>query len=218
MSAPEEYLLRNASDHPVEALVKPAPELSLLAKWRWNFLAALFAALLLFALTLRRWRRAEVGESSEPIEHGDPGALPRPGIALVSVLAGSGLAVALAVFPLAGDQLISVPLDPGVGTVTELMDNPVGNPVGNLAGYPAGYPVGEASADLKCTQCGVVESTREIAQLSEGSTRGVEVTVRMKDGASHLFIAASSANSENLASWRPGERVIFIDGRRPDNE
>ena len=36
---------------------------------------------------------------------------------------------------------------------------------------------------------------------------GYEVTVRMKDGASHLFMAANSAQ------WRPGQRVIFIDGR-----
>ena len=46
----------------------------------------------------------------------------------------------------------------------------------------------------KCAQCGVVETIRL-----------AEVTVRMSDGASHLFVAA------NPAHWRRGERVIFIE-------
>jgi hypothetical protein len=79
----------------------------------------------------------------------------------------------------------------------------------------------------KCAECGVVESSREIVQILErmdsaaaGGVKGGrlkemagksiskhEVTVRMKDGATHQFMVANPAN------WRPGERVIFIEGR-----
>lgn len=84
-----------------------------------------------------------------------------------------------------------------------------------------------ARVSAKCAECGVVETTREIVQILErmdsGAASGVkrarlketavksistyEVTVRMKDGASHQFMAA------NPATWRPGERVIYIEGR-----
>ncbi len=86
-----------------------------------------------------------------------------------------------------------------------------------------------ASGMVKCAECGIVVSTREIipilrnndsgagggvkrARLKETALKSIgnyEVTVRMKDGASHQFIVANSAN------WRPGERVIFIEGRNP---
>jgi len=74
----------------------------------------------------------------------------------------------------------------------------------------------EAHVSLKCAECGVVESTREIRQPGEGVDRGAaagerpgsryEVTVRMKDGASRVFLDANPAN------WRPGERVTLIQG------
>ena len=84
-----------------------------------------------------------------------------------------------------------------------------------------------AHVRVKCAECGVVESTREIVQIQErmdsGAAGGVkrarlretagksisnhEVTVRMKDGARHRFMAA------NPAIWRPGDRVIFIEDR-----
>jgi len=80
---------------------------------------------------------------------------------------------------------------------------------------------------VKCAECGVVESIREIVQILERMESGAaskakrarlketvvksisnyEVTVRMKDGASHQFMVA------NQTTWRPGERVIFIEGR-----
>ena len=71
---------------------------------------------------------------------------------------------------------------------------------------------------VRCEECGVVESIRMIEQSDEGTgekkgryemtrkSKISEVTVRMSNGASHLFTDAS------LANWRPGERVIIIAG------
>lgn len=79
---------------------------------------------------------------------------------------------------------------------------------------------------LKCGECGIVESLREIKPAGETSNpaasgRGpklalneaaaksnkrYEVTVRMRDGASRVFEESTPAN------WRPGERVSVIDG------
>ena len=89
-----------------------------------------------------------------------------------------------------------------------------------------------ALARENCAECGVVVSTRKIVQILERMESGAaskvkrarlketvvksvsnyEVTVRMKDGASHQFMVANQAN------WRPGERVIFIEGRNPLSE
>lgn len=73
---------------------------------------------------------------------------------------------------------------------------------------------------VKCAECGVVVSTREIEQLGRSGEvlRGGqneisgkhpkrhEVTIRMKDGSSRVFLDAHPVN------WRPGERIIFIQG------
>lgn len=94
-------------------------------------------------------------------------------------------------------------------------------------------PAGDsARASVRCTECGIVRSTREIGQLGGGiepasagggtrsgpnemrrqSAAGYEVTVGMIDGSTHVFTDASAAN------WRPGERVIIIRGAsRPGN-
>lgn len=73
----------------------------------------------------------------------------------------------------------------------------------------------------RCGECGVVESTRMIDQSDEnpGDKTGryeltpkakvSEVTVRMSNGESHLFTDANRLN------WRPGERVIIIEGAKP---
>lgn len=87
-------------------------------------------------------------------------------------------------------------------------------------------------ARMKCAECGVVASTREIEQPGAGidpgasggvtrssrnaihgkSTKSYEVTARMKDGSSRVFMDANPAN------WRPGERVIFIEGVNQSND
>lgn len=83
--------------------------------------------------------------------------------------------------------------------------------------FPAQSEVNEL-VRTKCEECGVVESTRMIDQNNEGPGENAgryemtrkskisEITVRMSDGASHVFTDASPAN------WRPGERVIIIEG------
>ncbi len=78
---------------------------------------------------------------------------------------------------------------------------------------------------VKCAECGVVVSTREIEQLGEGgaprggqnempgtSARSYEVTIRMRDGSSRAFVDANPAN------WRPGERIIFIESASRSND
>ena len=83
--------------------------------------------------------------------------------------------------------------------------------------FPAQSEVNEL-VRTRCEECGVVESTRMVDQNDEepGEKAGryemtrkakiSEITIRMSDGASHLFRDAS------LANWRPGERVIIIEG------
>lgn len=58
---------------------------------------------------------------------------------------------------------------------------------------------------VSCAECAVVLSKRKIEQAGAGA-KGYEITVRMKDGSSRAFIEANSAN------WRPGQRLILIDG------
>jgi len=73
---------------------------------------------------------------------------------------------------------------------------------------------------VRCEECGVIVSTREIEQLdgTSGVTRdgqdkipgksakSCEVTVRMKDGSSRVFMDATPVN------WRLGEGIILIQG------
>jgi len=74
-----------------------------------------------------------------------------------------------------------------------------------------------ARVNTTCPECGVVASTREIDPFVAGtypviasgappSAKSHEVTVRMSDGSNHVFTDATHA------VWRPGERVILIQG------
>ena len=67
---------------------------------------------------------------------------------------------------------------------------------------------------VKCKECGVIESIRVIERSDEGSgktrnSKMSEISVRMSSGESHLFTDAS------LVHWRPGERLIVIEGTTP---
>jgi len=64
------------------------------------------------------------------------------------------------------------------------------------------------AAGRRCPQCGWIESRLEIPpNVGDPQARALyEYTVRRADGSSGVF-------REGLpASWRPGERVIFIEG------
>lgn len=91
---------------------------------------------------------------------------------------------------------------------------------------------GNAYTRVKCAECGIVVSTREIEQPGAGSapgkpggvmrvglndlpgkpTHSYEITVRMADGSSRVFVNANPGN------WRPRERMIIIEGTsQPDD-
>ena len=59
-----------------------------------------------------------------------------------------------------------------------------------------------AQRNVRCAECGLIESIRETQRDSEGS----EITVRLQDGSSRVMIDA------NPGSFRPGQRVKVIDG------
>jgi hypothetical protein len=72
-------------------------------------------------------------------------------------------------------------------------------------------------AGLKCPECGVIVSMREIERpganagpgLAVGPASSYEIIVRMSDG------TRREINHVNPANWRPGERVVIIDGVGP---
>lgn len=82
---------------------------------------------------------------------------------------------------------------------------------------------------VKCEECGVIVSKREIEQPggSGGVTRGrrggqdgilgklaksYEVTVRMNDGSSRVFMDTNPVN------WQPGEGIVLIQGANQLND
>ena len=90
----------------------------------------------------------------------------------------------------------------------------------------------EARAQPRCPECGVIVSMREIERHDQDSGTGAagavtagnrdgarvkpgksyEITVRMADGSSRVL------NDAKPARWRPGERVIVIDGANASNQ
>ena len=63
----------------------------------------------------------------------------------------------------------------------------------------------EPRSRTKCPECGVVESMRRVAV--EGNSQALyEMTVRLRDGSRRV------SRHVNPAQWRPGERIIVIDG------
>jgi hypothetical protein len=89
----------------------------------------------------------------------------------------------------------------------------------------------EARAKPRCPECGVIVSMREIERHDQDSgpgaaggvtaanrdetrvkpTKSYEIIVRLADGSSRVI------NDANPARWRPGERVIVIDGASASN-
>ena len=88
---------------------------------------------------------------------------------------------------------------------------------------------GAARTRIRCAECGVIVSMREMAGHDEDSSPGTagevtannpdeararaatrhEIIIRLTDGSSRVI------NHASAASWRPGERVIVIDGANP---
>lgn len=116
----------------------------------------------------------------------------------------------------------------GSGDILALDDLPGASakPVALTAQTAPGQAAGEARAKGRCAECGVIVSTRQIDARDEGagldasgdqdkrrvtSARRYEITIRLADRSSRVISFASPA------SWRPGERVIVIDGANPSN-
>jgi len=92
-------------------------------------------------------------------------------------------------------------------------------------------PTSEARAKPRCPECGVIVSMREIERHDQDSgpgaaggvktgnrdetrvkpARSYEIVIRLADGSSRVI------NDAKPARWRPGERVIVIDGADPSN-
>jgi hypothetical protein len=114
----------------------------------------------------------------------------------------------------------------GVDFARETLPATSARPDDPQAQIPSAQREREASASVRCPECGVVTFTREIDQRGadvvsgearevltgdhskapKQSTKRYEVSVRMRDGTSRVFVDA------NPASWRPGERVILVEG------
>jgi hypothetical protein len=89
----------------------------------------------------------------------------------------------------------------------------------------------ETRARPKCAECGVMVSMREIESQDEvpgpgaagGATSGNRDEMRVKSTRSHEIIVRMAdgsirvINHASPASWRPGERMIVIDGANLSN-
>lgn len=109
---------------------------------------------------------------------------------------------------------------------------PSASAVGTESQIPPANSGSNSRVRLKCAECSVVESIREINQnndeidpgaadgvlrdvlneMPRNSTKSYEIIIRMKDGSSRVLVDATPMN------WRPGERVVFIEGASRSNE
>ena len=139
------------------------------------------------------------------------------GVAVI-LLGAAGIAAVMAWTPVSADVA-------GAVFALDKFPMPLARPVGTQAQISPTQAEGDVRVRVKCPECGVVVSTREIDQLGEGgapkggrnempgtSAMSYEVTIRMKDGSSRTFMDANPAN------WRPGERMIFIESASRSND
>lgn len=146
------------------------------------------------------------------------------GVAVI-LLGISGTSAVMAWLPTSTDVA-------GVVFARDTLPTPPARPDGPQAQISSARGEGDASDRARCPECGVVASTREIEQLGTGvdlhiaggstrsdrsempgkSTMRYEVTIRMKDGTSRVFVDANPSN------WRPGERVTLIEGASLSND
>ena len=119
----------------------------------------------------------------------------------------------------------------GVARMMGWVPDAIGDSGGNLApARPDLVPVTDGiPARPRCPECGMIMSVREIGTNDEESgpaaagdaiagkrdgdrvksARNYEITVLMAGGSSRVI------NHANPANWRPGERMILIDGANP---
>jgi hypothetical protein len=57
----------------------------------------------------------------------------------------------------------------------------------------------------RCTHCGIVVSTERLAPVGEAPAV-YQVTVRLADRSTRVF------SDSNVPRWRPGERIVLIEG------
>ena len=145
---------------------------------------------------------------------------------VVAILLGtSGIAAVMAWTPTSTDVA-------GVVFAPDELATPPARPVGAQVRLPPALAENDARVSVKCAECGVVASTREIEQPGAGidpgaagevtrggryeipgkSTKRFEVTVRMNDGSSRVFL------DPNPADWPLGERVILVEGASHSNK
>jgi len=139
---------------------------------------------------------------------------------VVAILLGtSGFAALTAWTPAATDEA-------GIVFASDELPTPPAALLGAHAPRATPQGEGDTRSTEKCAGCGVIASTREIKALGAGidagtpvgqarrdqydlpgkSTRSYEVTVRMNDGSSRVF------TDPNPANWRPGQRVVLVEG------
>lgn len=109
---------------------------------------------------------------------------------------------------------------------------PQAKPVGAGAQIPLARAESDARIGMKCPECSVITSVREIEQLDDeidpgadggmasgsrneitgGAAKIYEITVRMRGGSKRVFMDASPDN------WRVDQRVVFIEGTSGSND
>lgn len=85
----------------------------------------------------------------------------------------------------------------------------------NRAADPAAEPAASFPANTgaerwrsRCDECAIIESVRRIAPAGTAPAT-YEITVRLRDGSTRVN------HDPSPASWRIGERIIYIEGPNP---
>lgn len=147
-------------------------------------------------------------------------------------LLNKGIAVTLLGIFLIAAVMAWMPTSSGLADVKLSFEKLLAPSVGVEAQTLPASSENDAHVRLKCAECSVVESIREIEQNNDEidpgaangiskdglneipgkSTKNYEITVRMKDGSSRVLVETTPVN------WRPGERVVFIEGASQSND
>jgi hypothetical protein len=127
---------------------------------------------------------------------------------------------------------LAIAVSSGVVPVPDQVPGARVQPPADTALPISGKTRGVPRTRTRCPGCGEIVSMREIgsgveapvivvmdASMADGrddpkaeSVRGYEIIVRMNDGSQRVFNHSSPAN------WRPGERVMIIDGLNPSGK